>query len=352
MADVENQTASAAAGAASATAPLSHAKKEKKPKNPRAKPSHPPTAEMVTNAIKGLKERGGSSLQAIKKFIAANYKVDAEKVAPFIKKYLKSSVASGSLVQTKGKGASGSFKLASSTSAGAKAATGEKKKSSSSSTGKSKKTSGKRSAAASGVEKGVSAKVTKKPSSPKAKRAAAEKKSVAAAKAKKAAAAVAEKKAAAGAKAASKPKSPSKAKKSNKAGPTKKPKAPKPKTTKAVSSTAKAKKAASPKRKKWASVLGRTPTTVTNQADVVVVVAIFKSWSDRMYRRRGTHKWPFSGPQNDSWTNRNDFANQSIHKSTEVPILKCQNNACVPSLTSRCDETPSITFDINLMKPQ
>nr|CAH7726929.1 unnamed protein product [Callosobruchus chinensis] len=52
---------------------------------------------MVINAIKGLKERGGSSLQAIKKYIAANYKVDAEKVAPFIKRYLKSSVASGAL---------------------------------------------------------------------------------------------------------------------------------------------------------------------------------------------------------------------------------------------------------------
>ncbi|CAH2015823.1 unnamed protein product [Acanthoscelides obtectus] len=90
---------------------------------------------MVINAIKGLKERGGSSLQAIKKYIAANYKVDAEKVAPFIKRYLKSSVASGALVQTKGKGASGSFKLASSSAGGASktssssaAKVGEKKK--------------------------------------------------------------------------------------------------------------------------------------------------------------------------------------------------------------------------------
>jgi hypothetical protein len=67
---------------------------------------------MVGNAIRSLKERGGSSLQAIKKYIAANYKVDSEKLSPFIKKYLKSAVASGELVQTKGKGASGSFKLA------------------------------------------------------------------------------------------------------------------------------------------------------------------------------------------------------------------------------------------------
>ena len=80
-------------------------------KKPKAKPSHPPTSEMVNTAIKTLKERGGSSLQAIKKYIAANYKVDVEKLAPFIKKYLKSAVTAGTLIQTKGKGANGSFKL-------------------------------------------------------------------------------------------------------------------------------------------------------------------------------------------------------------------------------------------------
>lgn len=85
-------------------------KKDKKTARPKS--SHPTTAVMVSNAIKNLKERGGSSLQAIKKYIAATYKVDTEKMSPFIKKYLKSSVVSGALVQTKGKGASGSFKLA------------------------------------------------------------------------------------------------------------------------------------------------------------------------------------------------------------------------------------------------
>ena len=80
-------------------------------KKPKAKASHPPTGEMVIVAVKTLKERGGSSLQAIKKYLAANYKVDCEKLAPFIKKFLKSAVASGQLLQTKGKGASGSFKL-------------------------------------------------------------------------------------------------------------------------------------------------------------------------------------------------------------------------------------------------
>lgn len=80
-------------------------------KKPKTKPTHPPTAQMVNSAIKDLKERSGSSLPAIKKYLAANYKVDADKLAPFIKKYLKNSVANGKLIQTKGKGASGSFKL-------------------------------------------------------------------------------------------------------------------------------------------------------------------------------------------------------------------------------------------------
>ncbi|EDV44939.2 uncharacterized protein Dana_GF20359 [Drosophila ananassae] len=51
---------------------------------------------------------------SIKKYITATYKCDAQKLAPFIKKYLKSAVANGKLIQTKGKGASGSFKLSAS----------------------------------------------------------------------------------------------------------------------------------------------------------------------------------------------------------------------------------------------
>lgn len=66
---------------------------------------------MVNASITALKERGGSSLQAIKKYIAGNYKVDVEKLSPFIRRYLKAAVTAGTLVQTKGKGASGSFKL-------------------------------------------------------------------------------------------------------------------------------------------------------------------------------------------------------------------------------------------------
>lgn len=97
-------------------------------KKPRAPKAHPPTAEMVNSAITSLKERGGSSLQAIKKYLTSTYKIDAEKLAPFIKKYLRTAVTGGQLIQTKGKGASGSFKLpATKTTAAKKPKSAEKK---------------------------------------------------------------------------------------------------------------------------------------------------------------------------------------------------------------------------------
>ncbi|XP_065207617.1 histone H1B-like [Planococcus citri] len=157
--------------------------------------THPPTASMVNNAIKSLNERGGSSLQAIKKSISGTYKLDAEKLAPFIKKYLKSAVEKGTLIRTKGKGASGSFKLASKAEPKKKTAAPKKKI--------VKKVK-------SGDAKPAKAKTAKKPAAKKAAKP----------------------------KAASKPKSttPKKAKapskvKKTKATPTKKPKSPKPKKT-------------------------------------------------------------------------------------------------------------------------
>merc|ERR1712077_116518 len=84
------------------------AKKAAKPKKPA---EHPKTTVMVAAAVAALKDRKGSSLPAIKKYIAANYKVDIVKLAPFLKKAIKSMVEKKTLVQVKGKGASGSFKL-------------------------------------------------------------------------------------------------------------------------------------------------------------------------------------------------------------------------------------------------
>merc|ERR1712001_720164 len=62
---------------------------------------------MVKAAIKALGDKKGSSLAAIKKYVAANYKVDIVKISPFIRKALKKGVESKALIQVKG-----SYKLA------------------------------------------------------------------------------------------------------------------------------------------------------------------------------------------------------------------------------------------------
>ena len=98
--------------APAAAAPAAKAPKAKKAAKPKAAPTHPKTTVMIVAAVKALKDRKGSSLAAIKKYIAANYKVDTVKLAPFIKKGIKSLVEKKALIQVKGKGASGSFKAA------------------------------------------------------------------------------------------------------------------------------------------------------------------------------------------------------------------------------------------------
>ncbi|XP_015108282.1 histone H1 [Diachasma alloeum] len=201
------------------------AKKATKAKNPKPKPTHPSTSDMVNTAVKTLAERNGSSLQAIKKYIAANYKIDTTKHALFIKKYLKSAVTAGTLVQTKGNGASGSFKLAVKKTDASKP---KSKPAAAKKEGSPKKTAVKKVAKKTETAK-PKAKKTASPKKAAAKKPAVEKK---AAKPKVA-------------KAAAKPKSP-KAKKATK-GPTAKPKAPKPKNAGSPKAKAAAKKAAQKK---------------------------------------------------------------------------------------------------------
>ncbi|XP_031996518.1 histone H1.3 [Hylobates moloch] len=86
----------------------------------KRKSSGPPVSELITKAVAASKERSGVSLAALKKALAAaGY--DVEKNNSRIKLGLKSLVSKGTLVQTKGTGASGSFKL------NKKAASGEGK---------------------------------------------------------------------------------------------------------------------------------------------------------------------------------------------------------------------------------
>ncbi|KAL7056840.1 hypothetical protein AAHC03_019442 [Spirometra sp. Aus1] len=97
-------------------APAAHvgvpAKKTKATKKPSASKSHPPFANMVIAAIKELKERNGSSRQAIVKHIKSHHPSITEKVVEVqVRRALIAGAKAGRLIHTKGVGASGSFKL-------------------------------------------------------------------------------------------------------------------------------------------------------------------------------------------------------------------------------------------------
>merc|ERR1712088_776853 len=77
------------------------APKVAKAKKPAKKAEHPPSAVMVLAAVKALKDKKGSSLPAIKKYIAANYKVDVVKVSPFIRKAIKKLVEGKKIVKVR-----------------------------------------------------------------------------------------------------------------------------------------------------------------------------------------------------------------------------------------------------------
>ena len=87
------------------------AKPAKKASKPKKAADHPKYIDMIVAAITALKERNGSSRQAIVKYVKANYKVGDNAEAQ-IKLTLKRNVVNGNLVQVKGVGASGSFKVA------------------------------------------------------------------------------------------------------------------------------------------------------------------------------------------------------------------------------------------------
>merc|ERR1712106_526960 len=81
-------------------------------KAPKAPAAHPKYSVMIAAAITALKDRTGSSRQAILKHVVANNKVDAAKAAVQVRLALKRGVVKGALkmARASGKGA-GSFKL-------------------------------------------------------------------------------------------------------------------------------------------------------------------------------------------------------------------------------------------------
>merc|ERR1711990_174855 len=88
------------------------AAKPKKVAKPKAPAAHPKYSVMIAAAIAALKDRTGSSRQAILKYVCANYKVDAAKAGQHLRMALKAGIKKGSLKMAKesGKGA-GKFKL-------------------------------------------------------------------------------------------------------------------------------------------------------------------------------------------------------------------------------------------------
>ncbi|XP_005110338.1 histone H1-delta [Aplysia californica] len=98
---------------AAVATPAKAAPKKKAPSKPKAPAAHPQYKVMVAAAISALKERGGSSRQAILKYIIANYKVGDNPTAvnARVKTALRAGVKDGTLKQAKGTGAAGSFRL-------------------------------------------------------------------------------------------------------------------------------------------------------------------------------------------------------------------------------------------------
>ncbi|XP_036419503.1 histone H1-like isoform X2 [Colossoma macropomum] len=98
------------AEAAPAPAAAAPAKAPKKKSAARPKKAGPSVGELIVKAVSQSKERSGVSLAALKKALAAGG-YDLDKNNSRVKIAVKSLVTKGTLVQTKGTGASGSFKL-------------------------------------------------------------------------------------------------------------------------------------------------------------------------------------------------------------------------------------------------
>lgn len=156
---------------------------------PKKPAEHPKYIDMITAAITALKERTGSSRQAIVKYIKANYKV-GDNADVHVKMALKRGVASGALAQPKGTGASGSFKVVkkaepkkkkpaakkpaakkpAAKKPAAKKSTPKKKAAAKKSTPKKKKPAAKKASSAKKAKKPAKKPAAKKPAAKKAKK--------------------------------------------------------------------------------------------------------------------------------------------------------------------------------------
>ncbi|NXQ16537.1 H5 protein, partial [Peucedramus taeniatus] len=91
--------------------PPASATKPKRARSARRPAAHPAYSDMITAAIRADKSRGGASRQSIQKYVKSNYKV-GQNADVQIRLAIRRLLATGVLKQTKGVGASGSFRLA------------------------------------------------------------------------------------------------------------------------------------------------------------------------------------------------------------------------------------------------
>ncbi|XP_018007421.1 histone H1-delta [Hyalella azteca] len=166
--------ADAAAPVASTSAPVKKAAKAKKPAAAKKAATHPKYTEMIAAAIEALKDRKGSSGQAIKKYIVTTYKLDEKAVGSHVRVALKRGVAAGTIKQVKGAGASGSFKLPDKTAGPKKAPAAKKVKTPKKAKTTTEKPAVKKSPKKS-VKKAAKSPASKKPKAKKAKKPVAKK---------------------------------------------------------------------------------------------------------------------------------------------------------------------------------
>ncbi|XP_062371626.1 histone H1-like [Sardina pilchardus] len=93
-----------------APAPAPAAIKAPKKKAAQPKKAGPTVGELVLKAVSASNERSGVSLPALKKLLSSGG-YDVERNNSRVKQAVRTLVSKGTLLQTKGTGASGSFKL-------------------------------------------------------------------------------------------------------------------------------------------------------------------------------------------------------------------------------------------------
>ena len=134
---------------------------------PKKASEHPTYKVMVAAAITALKNRNGSSRQAIQKYIEANYK-GINNVQMHLRNAIKAMVEKGDLTRTKGTGVAGSFKVV-------KKEAPKKAKKPAAKKPAAKKPAAKKPAAKAGAKKPAAKKAATKAKKPAAKKPAAKK---------------------------------------------------------------------------------------------------------------------------------------------------------------------------------